>query len=109
MTTWFTHNGTKHELLQANMMFAEARAVEKVTGHTFQEISDNKALRGKADVLQALLWVSVKRTDPTRKFSDLDTWRLDELEWIDDEATEDGEPAPDPSEAETSAPSDSAT
>ena len=61
--------------------FAEARAIEKVTGHNFEAIQRDKGLRGSATTTQAILWVSMKRTIPTTLFSDLDDIQMEAIEF----------------------------
>jgi hypothetical protein len=82
-------------MVDSKFTFAEAKALERVTGHTFQQISGDEEVRGSIDVVQALLWVSMKRVKPETKFSDLDELAIDDIEWIVDEAAA-GEPDPTP-------------
>lgn len=101
----FTIDGTVYEMAQSKVTFAEARAVEKVTGHTFNEINTSKEVQGSTDVIQAMIWVSMKRSNPTLLFSDLDDVAIDEIEWeADPEETE-----PDPTEAVPSNQDDAGT
>lgn len=89
-TARFIVAGTTYNLVVEGMTFAEARAVEKTSGVGFQELMENPQVRGQLDVLQALLWVSMKRQEPTMVFSDLDDVAIDSIDWtMDDEATED--------------------
>lgn len=62
----------KHELDLDKMLFSEARAIQKVTGMTLPEAVD-AFNHGDVDVVQALVWVTVKRSQPTLTFSDLDS------------------------------------
>ena len=87
----FILNGTKYDLIQSKMTFAEARAFEKVTGVKFQEFMQDQSLMGSLDVVQALLWISMKRVEPSLKFSDLDDLTFDDIEW--GQGDEDEEPA----------------
>jgi hypothetical protein len=102
----FTIEGVVYEMAQSKITFAEARAVERVTGHTFQAINTTPDLRNSTDVVQAMIWISMKRAEPTLTFSDLDDVEIDGIEW-DDEA-EDDAPA-DPSETASSSPDDAET
>ena len=81
----FKVNGTTYEMVQDKVTFAEAKAIEKVTGHSFQEILNDAKVQGATDVTQAFFWVSMKRVDPTLTFGALDDIALDEIEWIPDE------------------------
>jgi hypothetical protein len=84
----FIASGTKYEFDDAKITFAEARQVEKVTGKTMAEIG---RAGGGEDVttLQAMIWVAMKRVDPTLKFVDLDDMPMGDLEMLtDDEAAE---------------------
>jgi hypothetical protein len=88
----FTIAGTTYELAQSKVTFAEAKAVERVTGHTFQAIQSDPTVQQSTDVIQAMIWISMKRVDPTLSFSDIDDVEIDGIEW------ESEEPAPDPTE-----------
>lgn len=91
----FTVNEKTYELVQSKVTFAEARAIERVTGHTFAEIMNNPELRNSSDVLQSMFWVSMKRAEPTLTFSDLDDVEIDSIEWV---AEDDDVVAPDPTQ-----------
>jgi|SRR5882672_1625146 len=84
-TVTFNGDTETYDLVIAGMTFGEARAVEKVCGVTFAEIMEKRELRSRIDVLQALIWVSMKRSHPTLTFSDIDEIAIDEIEWPDDE------------------------
>jgi hypothetical protein len=99
----FTIDGTTYEMAQSKVTFAEARAVEKVTGHTFQAINTSPDLRNSTDVVQAMIWISMKRAEPTLTFSDLDDIAIDDIEW--DDESEDAASS-DPSETASSSPDD---
>jgi hypothetical protein len=95
----FKYQGTQHHLVeQDKLTFAEARAVERVTGHSFGQISSDEDVASSATVTQALLWVSMKRAEPELKFSDLDDMAIGDFEW-DEPEPEQGE-APDPTDAD---------
>jgi hypothetical protein len=83
----FVVNGVKYEFDEDKVTFAEARAVEKVTGRTMAEVMRS----GVEDVttMQAIIWVAMKRADPTLKFADLDDTPVGDVEFIPED-----EPAP---------------
>lgn len=78
-----TAQGEKHSIDLDRVTFAEARAIERVTGKDFGEVAKAKSVVG----VQALVWVTVKRRRPELKFSDLDDWAIAdvELDWQADE------------------------
>ena len=86
----FTANGETVEFDESRMLFAEARAIESVTGMTvkamFEALTD-----GSATALQALVWVAFKRKNPALKFSDLDTWDINDLGVGDEVPDEEGD------------------
>ncbi len=85
-------DGRTTDFDEARMLFAEARAIEKVTGTTVTEFFE--ALQsGKASAtgMQALVWVAFKREDTSLQFSDVDEWDMGSLEI---ESDEDATPAP---------------
>jgi len=53
------------------LMSSECEAIEKVTGMTYQEFSV-KILDGSVMARRALLWVLLKRTEPTLRHSQVD-------------------------------------
>lgn len=97
----FTIDGTTYEMAQSKITFAEARAVERVTGHTFQAINTDPDLRNSTDVVQAMIWISMKRANPTLTFSDLDDIEIDGIEW---DAEDDAAATPDPTQEASSSP-----
>lgn len=84
----FRINGepTEYEMLNTNVTFAEGRAVEKATGQTFASIAAAGEADQSVDVIQALLWVSMKRVNPTLLFSDLDDFDMSTVEEVEEEA-----------------------
>lgn len=74
----FIVRGTKYELDQERLTFGEARAIERVTGVTFDKLA------GDIMSTQALVWVAMKRAEPTLKFSDLDDLTFGEFEMLED-------------------------
>ena len=84
----FIVDGTKYELDQKSITFAEGRAIEKVTGRTMGEIQ--RAGGDDVSTTQAMLWVAMKRQQPTMRFSDLDELPMGSIEMLPDE---DEEPA----------------
>lgn len=83
----FVVDGTKFEFDEDRLTFAEARAMEKATGRTMGEIG--RAGGEDAASLQAMIWVAMKRSEPTLKFSDLDDMSMGSIEFLEDEPTED--------------------
>lgn len=81
----FTVGGAEYEMVQDNITFAEARAIEKVTGKAFQALMSDPNLM-TMDVTQALAWVSMKRVDPTLTFSDLDEVEIRSVAAVEEEA-----------------------
>ena len=69
------------------LMFAEARAIEKVTGQTFKEVGESLQ-RGSVEAIQAMAWVALKRAQPGLRFTDLDDRALSEVEITMDEPEE---------------------
>lgn len=91
----FSHgDGHQFEFDENRLTFAEARAVERVTGVTMAEAMD-AASKGSALALQAYMWIAMKRADPPLKFSDLDDMSLGDFTFTTDEP-EQAESAPDP-------------
>jgi len=88
-----TYNGATetYELVMSGITFGEARAIEKVSGQTFAKIMANPELRAEIGVLQALIWVSMKRKHPTLTFSELDDVAIDAIEWPEDPAGAQGD------------------
>lgn len=79
-------DSTEYEMLSTNLTFAEARAVEKATGQTFASIASSGDADQSVDVIQALLWVSMKRVNPTLTFADLDDIDMVTIEYVEEEA-----------------------
>ena len=97
----YTVAGEVFELLSAeDLLFAEARAIQKVTGVSLGALLESD---GDVDALQGLLWVSMKRTRPDMKFSDLDEVPIGSIDYDDDGP--EPEAAPDPTEGEETSPS----
>lgn len=93
----FVIDGTKYEFDENKVTFGEARALEKVTGQKFDDLTDaldppqRKNPKGELEeatpditALQAFIWVAMKRTDPTLKFSDLDDVAFGDIEGVSD-------------------------
>ena len=78
-----TVQGEPHSIDLERVTFAEARAIERVTGKDFGDVASTKSVTG----VQALVWVAVKRDQPELKFSDLDDWAIADVEpdWQEDE------------------------
>jgi hypothetical protein len=96
----FQLNGETYEMV-TNHTFGEARAIEKVTGLTMAQIAQaqSRPELQTTDVTQALVWVSMKRKEPTMKFGDLDDVDITSIEWLPEEGESEGD-APDPTEAD---------
>ena len=84
----FTVDDKAYDYDDATMTFAEGRAIEKATGRTFGEIGE-LAKSGSLSAIQALVWVAMKRTEPTLKFSDLDDRAISAFDFDDAEPDED--------------------
>ena len=99
-----TVDGKSHEADLNRLTFAEARAIEKKAGESMAEIMKTKSMTS----VQAIVWVVVKRSEPTLKFEDLDDREILDF---DLELIEGDEPTTDPTVAGTPAwnDSDSAT
>lgn len=96
----FMVNGEPYELDVERLTFAEARAFESHSGISFIESMENPQMRASIDALQALVWIAVKRKEPTTKFSDLDDVEISSIvtEDEDEEAGDEGEADPTPAE-----------
>lgn len=97
--------GEHESVIDVNsVMFAEARAIEKVTGSTFKETMD-QLVAGSMEAVQAFVWIAFKRSDPGMKFSDLDNVPLTDVDVITEEEVpeEPGNPPADAESAESSA------
>lgn len=82
-----TANGKEVEFNYRKMTFAEGRAMERVTGRNFRELQEEKFV-GSLTSLQALVWIVFKRDDPALKFTDLDDWDINAIEFDDDDDAE---------------------
>lgn len=90
----FSVDGVKHEFDEERITFAEGRAIEKVTGEPFGQIARH-AHEGNLTVMQAFIWVALKRDEPTLQFSDLDDRAMADFEFHEDpaeDAEEDARP-----------------
>jgi hypothetical protein len=85
----FTYDGTEYDA--SKLTFPEAAAFEKVTGLGFQEAGSSKSIA----VVQALVWIGIKRKQPELKFSEV-TMPIEDIEFVEDEAE------PDPTQVEGS-------
>jgi hypothetical protein len=65
----FMFNGVKYDF--GALMLAEARAIQKVTGMTIAEWQKGLNLFD-AEAITALIWVAMKRQNPTIRFEDVD-------------------------------------
>lgn len=98
----FTVKGEVFEMVDASRLtFGEAAAVERVTGHTLQQIQNDDSLSGSVVVVQALLWVSMKRKQHDLQFKDLNDLSMGDIEWPEADESE-AEVEADPTDAEGS-------
>jgi len=67
-TVRVTVDGKSYEADINRLTFAEAKAVERKSGESIAEIMRTKSMAA----VQALIWVIVKRGEPTFKYEDLD-------------------------------------
>ena len=80
----------------SRLTIVEAEAIENVTGQKMQDALGS----GTASSLRALVWVAMKRQEPTLRYKDVD-FALEDVEVITpDEAEAETDPTPDP-EADT--------
>jgi hypothetical protein len=75
--------GGTYELLEDRITFAEARAFEKVTGESYMAL---QGVQPTTDMLQAFLWISMKRQHPTLTFSDLEDIEIASVNFQDEES-----------------------
>jgi hypothetical protein len=74
----------------SRLTIVEAEAIEKVTGQKMQDALGS----GTASSLRALVWVAMKRQEPTLRYTDVD-FALEDVEVITPE-DEGADPTPDP-------------
>lgn len=84
----FIVDGVDYEYNEDHISFAEAKAVEKKGGMTLAEIGDTKYL--PTQVMQAMIWVGMKRQRPTLLYDDLEEMDIGEVRFKSD--------APDPAD-----------
>lgn len=87
-----TVDGKSYEADLNRFTFAEAKAIEKKSGESMAEIMKTKSMAS----VQAIIWVVVKRGEPTLKYEDLDDREIADFDL--DMAKED-EPTEDPTGA----------
>lgn len=89
----------QYQLDTNRLTFAEGKAIERATGKTFKEVGEF-AKRGSLEAIQAFVFVAMKRTEPTTRFTDLDEVDLGDLKFEDDpdepESLDEGEAGQDP-------------
>jgi hypothetical protein len=85
-----------HLLDQDELTFAEARAIQKATGVPVGKFDGDDGA-----VVQGFLWVSMKRRKPEMKFADLDDVPMSQIEWAEDEESDEDA---DPTEGEENSP-----
>lgn len=95
-TVRVTVDGKSYEADLNRFTFAEARAIEKKCGESLAEVMKSRSVTS----VQAMVWVVVKRGEPTLKFEDLDDREMVDfdLEMVEEDETE-----TDPTEAGTPA------
>jgi hypothetical protein len=77
----------------SRLTIVEAEAIEKVTGQKMQDALGS----GTAASLRALVWVAMKRQEPTLRYTDVD-FALEDVEVVtDDEEAEGADPTTPPS------------
>jgi hypothetical protein len=84
----FKVDEVEYEFDEEKLTFAEGRALEKVTGKPFGQLGP-AAEEGSLVVIQGFVWVALKRSQPTLKFSDLDDRRISEFEFQEEHDEED--------------------
>ena len=90
----FVANGVKYEFDDERLTFAEAKAIQKAVGKSMGEIRKDPE---DITAMQAMVWVAMKRQDPTLTFFDLDDMAIGDIEFIpDDEPADQSEGEPDP-------------
>jgi len=95
----FVANGVKYEFDDTKLTFAEGKALQGKTKMTLAEVQE--AVQ-KFDVVavQGLVWVAMKRQDPTLRFEDLEDEALGSFEFLEDEEIPPvEEQTPDPTDA----------
>lgn len=73
-----------YEYDHTRITFAEAKAIEKVTGRKITELEQVGGV-DDATSLQAAMWVAIKRTHPTVLFADLDDMNIGDIEQVPEE------------------------
>lgn len=70
-----TADGTTSTLDLDRLTFAEADAIETVTGMSLKDAITS----GRAIFVRAVVWVALKRVKPELKFSDLADWSMTDV------------------------------
>lgn len=85
-------DGKTYEADLNRLMWTEAEQIEDKAKASMAEIMQTKSMRS----VRALIWVIMKRGDPTLKFEDLASREVGEfdLEQVDEAEEGDGEPDP---------------
>jgi hypothetical protein len=89
----FSVNGVHYEFDDERITFAEAKAIQKVTGKSMGEIRKDPE---EISAFQAMIWVAMKRSDLTLRFVDLDDMSIGDIVFDDDEVAEEPAEGPDP-------------
>jgi hypothetical protein len=95
-----TVDGVTNTLDTERLTLGEARAFERCAGTTLFEMESQKTM--SMTVVQALLWVTLKRKEPTLKFVDLDDRPISDFVFQPPEPDEETA-EPDPTQAATAA------
>jgi hypothetical protein len=85
----FEVDGVNYEFVQSPT-FGEARAIEKVAGIKFAEMAD--PTKQSVDLMQALVWVSMRRENPDITFDDLDDLDMGILSGLQEEVEAQADP-----------------
>lgn len=77
-----SYKGVRHEVDLTKLTFGEGRALEKVTGKSITDLA-----KPDLTTMQAIVWVALRRADPSLQFSDLDNMAMSDLdlEQVEDE------------------------
>ncbi len=77
----FLWRGETFEMVdQADLSWSEAEQLEEATGYTSSELEEDKRLGGKARVVAAMCWLSVRRQNEAVAFADFFGSKLSEFE-----------------------------
>jgi hypothetical protein len=84
------YKGEEYDVLAVeDLNWAEAHALEKVTGYTMGEIQTTK--RGAAYSNLGVCWITMKRRHPEIRFTDLVETRIGDIEDVEEPVADEGE------------------